>query len=150
MNSTIAHPGHHHLSTTSLGLALAGAVLAVGAGYGLAAVLLDDAVPAAPSTPDVGNQGGWGSDPNGFRGTNREERGTDAPALTWANARSQRPHVETATGSSSDYVSGTTTGLGSGRERGTRGVAVEPPCSMIVTPTITQSPRATTTEYKTP
>ena len=71
---TIHAQPSHHLSTTRLGLALGGAVLAVGAGWGLAAIVLDDPVSAPPTTPGPQVEPGWGSDPNGFRGTNREER----------------------------------------------------------------------------
>lgn len=76
MTSHTAHPADHHASTTKVALALAGAVLAVAAGWGIATVALDDPAPTAPTAPQpplVGNKD-FGTDPNGFRGTNREER----------------------------------------------------------------------------
>ena len=74
MTSSIAHPGHHY-STTNLALALAGAVLAVGAGYGVAALVLEDPVPALPTSPTEIDLRDYGSNPEGFTGTNREQRG---------------------------------------------------------------------------
>ena len=66
-----AHPGHH-FTTKTAGIALAGAVLAVGAGYGVANLVLDEAPatitpPAEISDPRPGESGL-------FPGTNREER----------------------------------------------------------------------------
>ena len=75
MTSSTAQPGHH-LSTRKLGLALGGAVLAVGAGWGVAAIVLDEPVPLSPTAPEpplTGNTD-FGTDPHGFHGTNREER----------------------------------------------------------------------------
>ena len=75
MTSTTAHPGHFHLSTTSFALALAGAVLGVGAGYGVAALVLEDPIPAAPtliSEPEAGARTTLRS--AGSPGTNAEER----------------------------------------------------------------------------
>ncbi len=73
-----AHPGRQ-TSTTTVGVALAGALLAVGVGYGVAELALDEApVPVAPGFGaddlpyDVDRYAGF--DPNGFAGTDREER----------------------------------------------------------------------------
>lgn len=70
-----AHPGHR-FTTKTAGIALAGAVLAVGAGYGVANYVLDEA-PGASITEPV-NTGPVGGNPDVepglFPGTNREER----------------------------------------------------------------------------
>ena len=77
--TTTTHPSHH-VSTTNVALALAGAVLAVGAGYGVAAVVLEAPVATLP-TPSVDlrppsvDLRDYGSNPEGFNGTNREDRG---------------------------------------------------------------------------
>ena len=65
-----AHPGHR-FSTKTAGIALAGAVLAVGAGYGVANYVLDEA-PATITEPVTDT----GSPPESglFPGTDREER----------------------------------------------------------------------------
>lgn len=68
-----AHPGHR-FNTKTAGIALAGAVLAVGAGYGVADFVLDEA-PAtitepADSSPIVNDD----VKPSLFPGTDREER----------------------------------------------------------------------------
>ena len=47
-----AHPGHH-FNTKTAGIALAGAVLAVGAGYGVANYVLDEAPASITETPDT-------------------------------------------------------------------------------------------------
>ena len=46
-----AHPGHHRISSRTAGIALAGALLAVGAGYGVASLVLDEA-PASIIEPE--------------------------------------------------------------------------------------------------
>lgn len=76
MTITTAHPGHHHVSVKSAALAMAGALLAVGVGFGIASVVLDDEVlPAAPpAQTGFDLDRGPGFDPNGYAGTNREER----------------------------------------------------------------------------
>ncbi len=66
-----AHPGHH-FSTKTAGIALAGAVLAVGAGYGVASLVLDEAPASITETPDI--TGGVPGESGLFPGTNREER----------------------------------------------------------------------------
>lgn len=66
-----AHPGHR-FTTKTAGIALAGAVLAVGAGYGVANIILDDA-PATITPPTEISEPGPG-DSGLFPGTNREER----------------------------------------------------------------------------
>ena len=75
MTVQTAHPGHH-ISTKSAAGALAGAALAVAAGFGIATVVLDEATsPPAEISPDVtGRDDNPGFDPNGFAGTDREER----------------------------------------------------------------------------
>jgi hypothetical protein len=76
MTVQTAHLGHH-TSTKTVAAAIAGAVLAVGAGYGVAALVLDEA-PAiqAPTNEfyDPAFDRDLGFDPNGFAGTDREER----------------------------------------------------------------------------
>jgi hypothetical protein len=81
MTVTTAHPGHHHISIKAAALAFAGALLAIGAGFGVANLVLDDEVlPAAPSGtivdndpyPDLNRYPGF--DPNGYAGTDREDR----------------------------------------------------------------------------
>jgi len=76
MTVQTAHPGHH-ISTKTVGLAFAGALLAAGAGYGMAALVLDE-TPAieAPANEfyDPAFDRDHGFDPNGFAGTDREER----------------------------------------------------------------------------
>ena len=67
MTSITAHPGHH-LSTTNLALALAGAVIAAGAGYGVATLVLEDPVPALPTPTGEVDIGNYGSDPREHRG----------------------------------------------------------------------------------
>ncbi len=83
MTVQTAHPGHH-ISTKSAAVALAGAALAVSAGFGIATVAIDEAtqVPAdfSPVVQIVGRDDNPGFDPNGFAGTDREER-----ALTHRN-----------------------------------------------------------------
>ncbi len=66
-----AHPGHH-ITTKTAGLALAGAVLAVGAGYGAASLVLDEAPASITEAPDI--TGGVPGESGLFPGTNREER----------------------------------------------------------------------------
>jgi hypothetical protein len=68
MTVTTAHPGHHHISMKAAVLAFAGALLAVGAGFGIANLVMDDEV--VPTTPPAET----GFDPNGFAGTDREDR----------------------------------------------------------------------------
>jgi hypothetical protein len=79
MTTATAHPG----TTVSLkagALALAGLAVAAGAGFGIAAVVLDD--PAVLGTSVVGTNDDTtndidrypGFDPDGFAGTDREER----------------------------------------------------------------------------
>jgi hypothetical protein len=69
-----AHPGHHRISTRTAGIALTGALLAVGAGYGVTNLVLDEA-PASIVEPTVrpatGNED---VEPGRFPGTDREER----------------------------------------------------------------------------
>ena len=67
-----AHPSHH-VSARTVAAAFAGAVLAAGAGYGVAALVLDEApatAPAEPSSVPVNPDPPTGL----FPGTNREER----------------------------------------------------------------------------
>ncbi len=67
-----AHPGHR-FNTKTAGIALAGAVLAVGAGYGVADFVLDEApatITETPDTPGIVNE----REPGLFPGTDREER----------------------------------------------------------------------------
>lgn len=64
-----AHPGHS-FTTKTAGIALAGAVLAVGAGYGVANLVLDDAPALAPPAEIVNDD----VEPGLFPGTDREER----------------------------------------------------------------------------
>ena len=69
-----AHPGHH-ISTKSAAVALAGAALAVTAGYGIATAVIDEVTPAPTEIGQiVGRDDDPGFDPNGFAGTDREER----------------------------------------------------------------------------
>jgi len=66
-----AHPGHRFSTKTAI--ALAGAVLAVGAGYGVTTLVLDEAPASITETPDppvVNTE----VEPGLFPGTNREER----------------------------------------------------------------------------
>jgi hypothetical protein len=73
MTVATARPGHHHFPVKPAALACAGAVLSVGAGFAIANLALDDEVlPAEPPPISVFDQPGY--DPNGFAGTNREER----------------------------------------------------------------------------
>lgn len=69
-----AHPGHR-FSTRTAGLALAGALVAVGAGFGVANLVLDDA-PASITEPADISPGVVNEDvePGRFPGTDREER----------------------------------------------------------------------------
>lgn len=80
MTTTTAHAGHH-ITPTTMAAALAGALLAAAAGFGIANVVLEDAQIVAPTTSiggsvpsetDVNRYPGF--DPNGFAGTDREER----------------------------------------------------------------------------
>lgn len=77
MTVQTAHPGHH-ISLTTAGTALAGALLAAAAGYGVAALVLDDAPMPVPTGVFEENPNDldryYGFDPNGFAGTDREER----------------------------------------------------------------------------
>lgn len=76
MTHTIAHPGTH-ISATSAAAVLAGALLAVGAGFGIASLVIDEATTTTSQvdTGEVtGNPGMGFSDPNGFAGTDRELR----------------------------------------------------------------------------
>ena len=76
MTTTTAHPGQYHISVKGAALAFAGAVLAAGAGFGIANIVLEDEV--LPTTPPA--ETGYdldrttGFDPNGYAGTNREDR----------------------------------------------------------------------------
>ncbi len=73
MTVTTAHPGHHHISLRSAALASAGALLAVGAGFGIANLVLDDDVlPTEPPPTSVFDNPDY--DPNGYAGTDRENR----------------------------------------------------------------------------
>ncbi|QZY29720.1 hypothetical protein [Nocardioides coralli] len=77
MTITTAHPGHHHISVKATALAFAGALLAVGAGFGIASVVLDDEVlpiTPAPAESEFDLDRYPGFDPNGYAGTNREDR----------------------------------------------------------------------------
>ena len=75
MTTHTAHPGHR-FTTKTAGIALAGAVLAVGAGYGVANYVLDEAPATITETPDPPVIGNPGDQPGKlFPGTNREERG---------------------------------------------------------------------------
>ena len=68
-----AHPGHR-FTTKTAGIALAGAVLAVGAGYTAANLILDEApasITEPTDTPGVVNPD---AESGLFPGTNREER----------------------------------------------------------------------------
>jgi hypothetical protein len=72
MTTSTAQPGHH-ISTKSSAFALAGAALAVAAGFGIATVVIDEAPPVpteiGPADPDgIPNESGL------FPGTDREER----------------------------------------------------------------------------
>lgn len=74
MTTSTAHLGHH-ISAKSAAGALAGAALAVAAGFGIAAVVMDEAAPVPtdirPAVPDgdgIPNKSGP------FPGTDREER----------------------------------------------------------------------------
>jgi hypothetical protein len=77
MTTHVAHPGAH-VSTKTMVAAAAAAVIAVGAGFGIATLVIDEAVPAVTSqssSDTVGGNPGMGfSDPNGFAGTDREAR----------------------------------------------------------------------------
>ena len=76
MTTHTAHPDHR-FTTKTAGIALAGAVLAVGAGYGVANVVLDETPTTQTPTHesyDPAFDGGMGFDPNRFAGTDREER----------------------------------------------------------------------------
>ena len=69
-----AHPGHR-ISTKTAAIALAGAVLAVGAGYGAAALVLDEAAAPSISEPYTFDfEPNYNVKPGLFPGTNREER----------------------------------------------------------------------------
>ena len=68
-----AHPGHR-FSTRSAAVALAGALLAVGAGYGVATLALDEAPASITEPEDVGFVGNPDAESGLFPGTNREER----------------------------------------------------------------------------
>jgi len=72
MTTHTAHPGHR-FTTKTAGIALAGAVLAVGAGYGVANYVLDDA-PATITEPAEVPPGNPDVKPGLFPGTDREER----------------------------------------------------------------------------
>lgn len=78
MTITTAHPGHH-VSAKNVTIAFAGAVLAVGAGFGAASLLLEEAVPVITEigtndtgVNDIDRYAGF--DPNGYAGTDREDR----------------------------------------------------------------------------
>jgi hypothetical protein len=79
--TTTTHLGHH-LPSTRTAVALAAAVLlAAGAGYGVADVLLDDPRISAPASQIGGSDSTYndvdrypGFDPEKFAGTTREER----------------------------------------------------------------------------
>ena len=77
MTTTTAHAGHH-ISTKTAAVAFAAVVLATGAGYGVSNLVLDDPVIQTPTAP--GDEGPYdidrypGFDPNGYAGTDREER----------------------------------------------------------------------------
>lgn len=80
MTTTTAHAGHH-INPTMIGAAFAGALLAAGAGFGIANVVLDDVQVGAPASSigsdvmseyDVDRYPGF--DPNGYAGTDREDR----------------------------------------------------------------------------
>ena len=76
-----AHPGHHRTSSRTAGIGLAGALLAVGAGYGVASLVLDEA-PASIIEPEkTGFVGNPDVKPSLFPGTNREGARPDAPEL---------------------------------------------------------------------
>ena len=71
MTIQTTHP--HPISTRTVAAAFAGAVLAASAGYGLAALVLDEA--PAPTPVEPTSVPGNPDPPNGlFPGTNREER----------------------------------------------------------------------------
>lgn len=72
MTVQTAHPGHH-ISTKTVSLACAGALLAAGAGYGVAAVVLDGA-PATITEPADSIIVNPDVKPGLFPGTDREER----------------------------------------------------------------------------
>jgi hypothetical protein len=69
-----AHPGHHRISTTTAGIALAGTLLAVGAGYGVANLVLDEAPASVIEPENTGLVGNPDVKPQQFPGTDREER----------------------------------------------------------------------------
>lgn len=74
MTTHTAHPGHH-FTTKTAGIALAGAVLAVGAGYGVAALVLDEAaVPSITESDTFDFEPNYNVKPGLFPGTNNEER----------------------------------------------------------------------------
>jgi hypothetical protein len=72
MTTTTAHAGHH-ISIRTVALALAGAVLAAGAGYGVATLVLDEGASLEAPTQSIAPRDP-NFDPNGFAGTNREDR----------------------------------------------------------------------------
>ncbi|QZY29722.1 hypothetical protein [Nocardioides coralli] len=62
MTITTAHPGHHHISVKSAALAMGGALLTVGAGFGIAALTGDDVTSPGRQPAKVVNTGGaWDS-----------------------------------------------------------------------------------------
>lgn len=72
MTVQTAQPGHH-ISTKSAGIALAGAALAVAAGFGIATVVIDEATPVPTEVvPTDGD--GIDNESGPFPGTDREER----------------------------------------------------------------------------
>ena len=75
MTVQTAHPGHH-ISTKSAAVALAGAALAVAAGFGIATVVIDEATPVPTDTSRVVPDGdGIPNESGVFPGTDLEERG---------------------------------------------------------------------------
>ncbi|HEX6150201.1 hypothetical protein [Nocardioides sp.] len=70
MTVQTAHTGHH-ISTKSAAVALAGAALAVTAGFGIATVVIDDAPASITPPTEIVNDG---VEPGLFPGTDREER----------------------------------------------------------------------------
>ena len=74
MTTTAVH--HPHVTPRTVALAAAGALLAAGAGFGVANLLMEDVAPLAPAGitgVDTGERG-EGAVTNGFAGTDREER----------------------------------------------------------------------------
>lgn len=72
MTVQTAHPGHH-ISTKSAAVALAGAALAVTAGFGIATVVIDEATPV-PTEVVPRDGDGIPNESGLFPGTDREER----------------------------------------------------------------------------